>query len=39
MNESTEKALAKGIKFGAAFSEVGSRFPHIETIKALTRFS
>jgi len=39
MTESTEKALEKGIKFGAAFSEVGSQFSHIETIKMLTRFS
>jgi hypothetical protein len=39
MTESTEKALEKGIKFGAAFSEVGSRFSHIEAIKALTHFS
>ena len=27
MTESTEKALEKVIKFGAAFSEVGSQFP------------
>jgi len=27
MTESTEKALEKGIKFGAAFSEVGSQSP------------
>jgi hypothetical protein len=39
MTESTEKALEKGIKFGAAFSEVGSLFSHIETIKTLTRSS
>jgi hypothetical protein len=39
MAESTEKALEKGIKFGVAFSEVGSRFSHIETTKALTQFS
>jgi hypothetical protein len=37
MTESTEKALEKGIKFGAAFSEVGSQFlpyrnhQHIDT--------
>ena len=30
MNESAEKALGKVIKFGAAFSEVGSQFSHIE---------
>jgi hypothetical protein len=28
MTELTEKGLEKVIKFGAAFSEVGSRFPY-----------
>jgi hypothetical protein len=39
MTELTEKALEKGFKFGAAFSEVGSQFSHAETIKTLTHFS
>ena len=39
MNESTEKALEKVIKFGAAFSEVSSQFPHVKTIGTLTNFS
>jgi len=39
MTESTEKALEKVIKFGAAFSEVGSQFSHIKTIRILTYFS
>ena len=39
MNESTEHALEKVIKFGAAFSEVRTKLPYIETIMKLTRFS
>jgi hypothetical protein len=39
MTESTEKVLEKVIKVGAAFSEVGSQFSHIETINTLTHFS
>jgi hypothetical protein len=39
MKESTEKALEKGIKYGVAFSEVGSQLSHIEAIKTLTYFS
>ena len=39
MTESTEKALEKVIKFGAAFSEVSCHSSHIGTIKILTHFS
>jgi len=35
MTESTEKALEKVIKVGAAFSEVSPQLSHIETIKTL----
>ena len=39
MRESTEHALEKVIKFGAAFSEVRTQFSHIKTIMKPTRFS
>ena len=37
MKGSTEKALEKVVKVGAAFSEVSPQFSHIETIKTVTR--
>jgi len=36
MTESTERALEKVIKVGAAFSEVSYQLSHIETIETLT---
>ena len=38
MNEPTEKALERVIKFGAAFSEVRTQFSYIETIMTMTHF-
>jgi len=35
MKESTEKALEKVVKVGAAFSEVSSQLSYMETIKTL----
>ena len=39
MRESTEQALEKVIRFGAAFLEVRTQFFYIKTITKLTQFS